>query len=86
MLAGASLLEGYDRAVNLGVSEVRVTLDLAAAGPGFWLRIWRRVTFRGPAAPKFRIAVSGDRVAMRVSATVSRDAQGRWKTALSSDS
>ena len=86
MLAGTALLEGYDRLANLGVSEVCVTLDLAAAGPGFWRGIWRFVTFRPPAAPTLRVAVDGDKVAMRVSATVSRDAQGRWKTALTSTS
>jgi hypothetical protein len=86
MLQGTPLLEGYDRLGNLGFSEVRVTVDLAAAGPGFWRSAWRRITFRRPAAPSLRVAVGGEPVAMRVTAVVSRDAQGRWKTALSSAS
>jgi hypothetical protein len=84
MLPGAALLEGYDRLASLGLSEVRMTLDLAAATPGFWRRVWRTVTFRPPAPPSLRVAVEGEKVAMRVTATVSRDPQGRWKPTIDS--
>lgn len=84
MLPGAALLEGYDRLSNLGVSEVRVTLGLAASGAGWLCRTWRRLRGQPAPEPLYRPALDGDTVSMTITATVSRDPQGRWLTVVSS--
>jgi hypothetical protein len=79
LVAGRSLLEGYDRLANLGLAEVRVTLALKSVRPGWITRRWHRMTGKTD-EPSYRLAVGDETPTLQLTAVVRRTADGRFET------
>lgn len=84
------LAAGFGRLENLGMTEVRLSLQLEVNQPG-WLRrqIWRvRKWLKRPTPPpghRYRLAPPGRGSSVRLDVVVSRDSQGRYTARHESD-
>jgi hypothetical protein len=79
MIAGRSLLQGYDRLANLGLEEVRVTLALKSVRRNWFIRLWHHLTGKTD-PPQYRLARGRETPTLRVTAIVRRNDQGLFET------
>lgn len=73
--------EGVGRQLNLALSSLKVTFAVIEIRVGFWRRLLVRILGRRWSWSKrrFRIALPHEEgAALKVTATISRDATGRW--------
>ncbi len=84
MIEGRPIMEGYDRLLNLGLTDIRLDLNLVAIPPGALFRFWlwlRSLGKRAPMIPEphYRLAYLGeDRISMNAVFHISRNRDGVW--------
>jgi hypothetical protein len=82
--AGHPLLEGHDRAANLGIESVSITLALVAEPPSFWRRLLAHLFPRLLATSRRLrlVAADDEHFTLRVTAVIRRDARGVFRATI----